>query len=228
MTQALDKKGLCSAISLGLWLCCLALCFAGFFGRTVQAAPRPAQTATGIAAQTVSPFALADFDGDRQLDLATVQVGQPSASQTRYWIHFRLSSGVRQFIPLMGPAGGLRIASRDVNGDSFLDLVVTTAWQELPVAVLLNDGRGNFTIGDPHAFPAAMARAPGSSASAIRSPGEIAAALPGRNSSSRSVAVQRSAPPRACSGSIFDFAFQEKSAGSFDSVLARAPPVLHV
>jgi hypothetical protein len=52
-------------------------------------------------------------------------------------------------VTITAPAGGLQISSRDVNGDSFPDVIVTTAWTNTPVAVLLNDGVGNFTSSSP-------------------------------------------------------------------------------
>jgi hypothetical protein len=107
------------------------------------------------SASAISPrFAIADFDGDNQPDLATVEVGQVTASRARYWILFQMSAGPRQFIGVTAPVGGIEIASRDVNGDSSPDLVVTTPWLNRPVAVLLNDGHGNFTLYDPAAFSA--------------------------------------------------------------------------
>ena len=69
-----------------------------FFATSAQAAAKRPQTANEVAAQTDSFFAIADFDGDKQLDIATVQVGQIDASDTQYWIHFRLSSGTRQWL----------------------------------------------------------------------------------------------------------------------------------
>ena len=80
------------------------------------------------------------------LDLGTVQVGQRSSWDTHYWIAFQLSRGSRQILGVTAPTGGLQITSRDVNGDSFLDVVVTTAWTNRPVAVLLNDGQGNLGL----------------------------------------------------------------------------------
>ena len=197
---------------------------------SAQAAAKPAQTASEVASQADSPFAIADFDGDQQLDIATVQVGQVGASDTRYWIHFRLSSGLRQLIPLTAPLGGLRIASQDVNGDSFIDLIVTTAWHELPVAVLLNDGRGNFTVRDPHGFPAAMAARQTGAASALVTSGDIAAALVSRNSSSRCENVQRATSHPQRSGFFRASLSQHRSLGLVESVLGRAPPVpfIHV
>jgi hypothetical protein len=106
-----------------------------------------------LAVETISHFAIADFDGDHQADLATVQAGTGSASHSRYWIRFELTSGNRQFFGVTGPAGGLQISSLDVNGDQALDLVVTTAWLNQTIAILLNDGHGNFTLADPGAFP---------------------------------------------------------------------------
>jgi hypothetical protein len=110
-----------------------------------------ASRSTGMAGGE-SRFAIADFDGDSRPDLATVQVGLSGTSNARYWIDFEMSAGSRQLIGVMAPAGGLQIAPRDVNGDQSLDLVVTTAWLDRPVAVLLNDGHGNFTYRDAKAF----------------------------------------------------------------------------
>jgi hypothetical protein len=116
-----------------------------------KAAPPPV-SASAVSAR----FAIADFDGDSQPDLATVEVGQVTASHARYWILLQMSAGGRQFIGVTAPVGGLEIAPRDVNGDRNLDLIVTTAWLNRPVAVLLNDGHGNFTLCDPTAFSAAV------------------------------------------------------------------------
>jgi hypothetical protein len=109
-----------------------------------------------------APFAIADFDGDNRLDLASVQAVGTVSSETQYLINFQLSSGRRQSVDVLAPAGGLRLTPRDVNGDEFPDVVVTTAWAERPVAVFLNDGLGNFTRSEPSAFPDAF-EVPGSS-----------------------------------------------------------------
>ena len=101
-------------------------------------------------------FAIADFDGDNRPDLATVETGLVGASHAQYWIGFRMSAGSRQTIGVNAPIGGLEIASRDVNGDNIIDLVVSTAWLKSPIAVLVNDGHGNFTIRDPAAFSSAL------------------------------------------------------------------------
>jgi hypothetical protein len=107
----------------------------------------------GSGSARMIPVAAGDFDGDNRPDLATVQMGQASPSHARYWILVQFSTGLKQSIGVTAPVGGLQIASRDVNGDSSLDLVVSTAWLNQPVAVLLNDGRGNFAVQDANAFP---------------------------------------------------------------------------
>jgi hypothetical protein len=117
------------------------------------AASRPRLGSSALAADMTSHFAIADFDGDHQADLATVQAASGSASQSRYWIRFELTSGNRQFFGVTGPAGGVQISPRDVNGDHALDLVVSTSWLNQTIAILLNDGHGNFTLADPRAFP---------------------------------------------------------------------------
>jgi hypothetical protein len=102
------------------------------------------------------PFAFADFDGDRRPDLADIQIGRSDAAVTDYWIQLQLSAAGWQTIRVVGPSGGLHIATRDVNGDHALDLVLTTTWLEQPVAILLNDGHGSFSRVDPSAFPGAF------------------------------------------------------------------------
>src|SRR5271167_2526302 len=72
-------------------------------------------------------FAIGDFDGDQKPDLASVQVDPYSQQATRYSIHLQFSVGTRSAIGLTAPLGGLLLSAKDVNGDSTLDLVVTTA-----------------------------------------------------------------------------------------------------
>ena len=101
-------------------------------------------------------FAIADFDGDRLPDMATVETGPSVSAQTRYWIQFAFGRGVQTGVTVSGPAGGLQISSQDVNGDSFLDLIVSTELANEPVAVLLNDGAGNFRLADVSKFGRAI------------------------------------------------------------------------
>jgi len=137
------------------WHALLFLCAVFCFGSHPSAAAVPSPTSSKLShTKLPSRFAIADFDGDSRPDLATVEIGQIGPSRARYWIGFQLSTGPQQMIGVNAPVGGLNITSRDVNGDQSLDLVVTTAWLNQPVAVLLNDGHGNFTLASPSAFPA--------------------------------------------------------------------------
>ena len=116
-------------------------------------------------------FAIADFDRDGRPDTANADAGRSGARDSRYRIVIELSSGLRRTLQLSAPAGGLRLVARDVNGDDFVDVVVTTAWTNQPVAVLLNDGRGSFQAAIPSRFPNAFLA---SSDSLSSTPDEIA------------------------------------------------------
>jgi hypothetical protein len=130
---------------------CFVLGAAGCVNAANTAAPQP----TGSSAGFSSTFAIADFDGDRQPDLATVEVQKGSFSgDSRYSIRLQLTAGAAQVFGVIAPAGGLQIVARDVNGDDALDVLVSTALQHKQVAVLLNDGHGKFILADPGAFPA--------------------------------------------------------------------------
>src|SRR6266404_6562342 len=113
------------------------------------AAPAP-------SAHAATHFTIADFDGDSRTDLASVDVGQSRSRNTHYLITFHLSGGAGQIVGITAPTGGLQITSWDVNGDSFPDVIVTTAWTNKPIAILLNDGLGNFTPSSPSDFQSAF------------------------------------------------------------------------
>lgn len=101
-------------------------------------------------------FAIEDFDGDHKPDIAEVQIGQTDSHSTHYSIRVRLTTGTKQSIGLDASFGGLSIVPRDVNGDNALDLIVSTALLHKPVAILLNDGYGNFSQAEPSSFPGAF------------------------------------------------------------------------
>jgi hypothetical protein len=181
------------------------------------------------SASAISPrFAIADFDGDSQPDLATVELGQITASRAKYWIFFKMSAGSRQFIGVTAPVGGIEIAPRDVNGDASLDLIVTTTWLNRPVAILLNDGHGNFTLRDPVAFPASVWGYETSLHSASVEIRDVTAAftrLLGDSENNEHV----SEVPQTSGRPSFDIS-RDLAFSMTISVLGRAPPssVLHV
>ena len=101
-------------------------------------------------------FAIADFDGDRRPDFASIQAGQIRSGGSDYSIQIYLSQVGRQSLALVAPIGGLRIEARDVDGDDVVDLVVSAAWSRQPVAIFLNDGHGSFSRAELAAFPGAF------------------------------------------------------------------------
>jgi hypothetical protein len=134
----------------------LLLLWAGFSLAQRGDAARPPSSALPAFSAGVSQFAIEDFDGDRNPDLAEVQVGRIDSYFIRYSIRVQLTSGNTQSIGVTAPFGKLQIVPRDVNGDKALDLIVSTAYQHEPVAILLNDGHGNFSPVEPTAFPGAF------------------------------------------------------------------------
>jgi hypothetical protein len=154
MLSRIQKSlGLAGALLRALAVLCFfpgAVCFA-------DAASTPANQSSGSSLAFNSTFAIADFDGDRTPDLAIVELQTgTSAGTTQYSIRLRLATGATQLFGVTAPAGGLQIVAQDVNGDSALDVLVSSAWLHKQVAVLLNDGHGKFTLADPGAFPAAI------------------------------------------------------------------------
>jgi hypothetical protein len=133
----------------------LLLVFLGFVGGRA-AANTDVQKALVSSVGSGQSFAIADFDGDLHPDVASVQTGRTDSSNADYWIQLQLTMAGSQSFHFVASIGGLRIAARDVNGDHAVDLVLTTALLNQPVAVLLNDGSGNFTRASPSAFPGAF------------------------------------------------------------------------
>src|SRR5258708_40275962 len=191
----------------------------GISGRRAAASALPAQVATH--------FAIADFDGDNRPDLASVHIGQSSSRSTRYWIAFHLSGGSRQTVAITAPTGGLQITSRDVNGDSFPDVIVPTALTNKPVAILLNDGLGNFTASNPAEFQSAFTASETSWTFAAEEIRDAAAALLlSRCVSGDCRTERRSSLPREITRLL---ALRSGSASLLPSVspfMGRAPPCL--
>jgi hypothetical protein len=215
-----------SAISAVFAFLCVILGFAAC-GNAASTGP---QSWPVSSAQATSQFAIADFDGDRRPDLATVQVGQSSSWETHYWIAFQLSRGSRQILGITAPTGGLQVTSRDVNGDSFLDVVVTTAWTNRPVAVLLNDGQGNFRASSPSAFPGAFTTSENSWATTTNKLKDATAVLLSRNPTGNCSESSRFSSPRNVTGLLVLRTSRNSLSSAVISFLGRAPPsfLLHI
>jgi hypothetical protein len=137
------------AIAMAVSLLCLLLSIAV---PITKAAHRESPPAAG-AGRALARFVIADFDGDEKPDYVTVDVNQSHLHLTDYSIRLRLSRGFESAIGITAPSGGLQLSSRDVNGDNILDVVVRTALDSNLVAVLINDGNGNFSLAKPELFP---------------------------------------------------------------------------
>src|SRR5579864_7152986 len=104
----------CRGARLAFLLCA----FMGFSLAARAAKPTSGEQRTS-AVRPHSSFAFADFDGDRQPDLATAEVEHADSRLTRYLIRLRMhanGAGARQFIGVTGSFGLPRISALDVNG----------------------------------------------------------------------------------------------------------------
>ncbi len=205
------------AVSLAL------LCFAGSASSAHAASASPQSWPVSFT-QATSQFAIADFDGDNRPDFATVQVGHSNSWDTQYWIAFQLSRGSRQILGITAPTGGLQVTSRDVNGDSFLDVVVTTEWTNQPVAVLLNDGQGRFTVSSPSAFPGAFPTSEKSRICITDEIKEAVALLLSRYPTVNCSEASRFSPPQNAAGLLLPWAPRSSVLSVVVSFLGRAPP----
>jgi hypothetical protein len=174
-----------------------------------------------------SQFAFGDFDGDRDPDLATVEIIRAGSLHTRYWVSFQLSTGRLQTIGLTAPSGGLALLPRDVNGDSALDLVVVTAWRHTLVAVLLNDGAGNFAAADSAKFSINVIPSSTQLGTAPSRRMEERAALAVPYSFSESLAGRRLPPPTPRLRPFFSGSL-DVATTSFQSPFSGRPPPLSV
>jgi hypothetical protein len=198
------------------------------FAPSGNAASGVPKSGSGSSLQVPSQFAIADFDGDKRPDLATVHAGVSSSWDTQYWIAFQLSGGSRQTLGITAPTGGLQITSRDVNGDSFLDVVVTTAWTNRPVAVLLNDGQGNFRASSPCAFPEAFTTCEKSWACTPDEIKDTIAVLLSRYPTGDCPEGSRFSSPRNLAWLLVPWASRNSLSSATVSFLGRAPPAFFI
>jgi len=142
-----------TAGKLGL-LCCAGFVCLVFCGGTILEATH-ANSVRDLGRIEAGPhpqwarFVVADLDGDREPDIALVEMQGQRSAAAYYSIRLRLSQGMASAVGVSGPMGGLRVAARDVNGDSSLDLILTSNLDSSFIQVLLNDGRGNFSLASP-------------------------------------------------------------------------------
>jgi len=127
-----------------VWVCCI-------LASLVTPPELKGQNGSGLN-HCGSPFTIADLDGDRMPDLALVQIVGYGSPKSKYSIRLQFSGGPGADLGIEAPLGGLRIDSRDVNGDDRNDLILSTLAGSV-VAVLVNEGGGNFVVAKPSLFP---------------------------------------------------------------------------
>jgi hypothetical protein len=115
-------------------------------------AAQPRSMLQGPAGPGRMQFTIADLDGDRKPDLASVEIEKQYAGSTSYAIRLQFGAGGDSRVDVNGPLGGLHVAVRDVNGDDRLDLVLTSVMDRRVVQVLLNDGHGKFAAAAAGSF----------------------------------------------------------------------------
>ena len=207
----------------------LALLLCAFMGFSLAA--RAAKTTSGeqptSAVRLHSSFAFADFDGDRQPDLATAEVEHADSRLTRYLIRLRMhanGAGASQFIGVTGSFGLPRISALDVNGDHVPDLIVTAAGQDRPIAILLNDGRGRFSIVSASEFQYVLTDSPVHWHPAANHLRDIAVLLlPRAPQADAANKRQPFAPPILAAGPVYASS-EFLSDSPFSKPLGRAPP----
>ena len=192
--------------------------FALLFAVCGRASAAPARV------QAAGHFTIADFDGDNRPDFASVRVGQSGLRDTRYWIAFQLSGRSGQTVSVMAPTGGLRITARDVNGDNFPDVVITTFWTNKPVAILLNDGLGNFTTANPSEFQSAFAAPETSCTSAVDEIRDATALLYSRSIPGECREVRASLSRMSVGGLSLLRSSPHSASRSVSPFAGRAPP----
>jgi hypothetical protein len=103
----------------------------------------------------VTPWVVADLDGDHRPDLANSNPTGVNVQGFQYRVEFQLSSGLASEAFTVSTSNhlGLNIVPRDVDGDHDLDLVITSGALREPVGIWLNDGKGGFSQADASLYP---------------------------------------------------------------------------
>ena len=187
----------------------------------------PAQDSSHHALGMNTSFAIADLDGDRRPDLATAEIERSELRFTRYLIRLQFTATAEQSGQAIGVTGAFglpQISAIDVNGDHALDLVVTAAGHKLPIAVLLNDGRGKFSLARPGDFPAAALDSPWRWVPANRHIPDIALLIPTRTPQADAQSAWRSFASRQLAESRFSTSRGFWPEPLLSSPLGRAPP----
>jgi len=103
-------------------------------------------------------------------------------------------------------------------------LIVSTAWLNQPVAILVNDGHGNFSVTDPVKFSAVFANLDQNFSAPNTENEESSAALLSRTNDECAIDASTTEPSVATSAPPSEFS-QHRVFPLTVSVLGRAPPL---
>jgi hypothetical protein len=113
------------------------------------AAPKPdPDLFRGLNSPWVSGWALADFDGDSQIDLATATSGRHDARGYAHEVSLKLSGVPPSSFIFRDRFANVQLSARDMDGDDDRDLLILEASSMQPVGIWLNDGAGHFEEGN--------------------------------------------------------------------------------
>jgi hypothetical protein len=120
-------------------------------------APAQARNLGGRISPFGSFFAAADLDGDHRSDVATAGESRRESAGYALDITIRLSSLPSNAITVRTARMASRFLLRDLDGDSDRDLIVESFDRE-PLAVVVNDGGGQFHQANLDDFRAMLRR----------------------------------------------------------------------
>jgi hypothetical protein len=127
-----------SSLAASLFSVLALACFTG-----AAAAAGDGVTANLLTSPPAAPSVMADFDGDHKPDLATL--GKLDQVQVQLG-----TTQFPTFTLLMSPSAN-RLSARDLDGDNDRDLVLESPFH-VPLEVWINDGAGNFHVGNLENF----------------------------------------------------------------------------
>jgi hypothetical protein len=126
------------------------MCFCCLFYLAALGAPHRPRVSNFSSAAFPTPsttqFVIADLDGDQIPDLALLEWGSLLSHQSSYSLRLQLRDSVKTVKGVVAPFGAVHVDARDVNGDDFLDIVLTSSADHTYLQVFLNDGHGNFSL----------------------------------------------------------------------------------